>query len=201
MALLAMAVVAAVVLAARAGGSGGRADGGRVSAGADRAGGQPLRVPGNLPTTASTAGASTSSSTTTSLAVEIEVEDEDFTPAKHGAWARLSDPGRSDLGPELARSLSTLGVAVLRADLTGEGRDAFGDYWSGDRRGPCCRRLEVHAAGASRQPGAEGMARVTVVWSADAVAGGERLVERTTVVHLAQREGRWSPVHPWEVPE
>jgi hypothetical protein len=90
---------------------------------------------------------------------------------------------------------------VLRADLTGEGRDAFGDYWSGDRRGPCCRRLEVHAAGASRQPGAQGMARVTVVWSADAVVGGERLVERTTVVHLAQREGRWSPVHPWEVPE
>lgn len=200
MALLAMAVVAAVVLAARAGDGGSSADRGRVAAGVDRAGGQPLRVPGNQPTTASTAGPTTSSSTTTSLAVEIEVEDEDFTPAKQGAWARLSDPGRSDLGPELARSLSTLGVAVLRADLTGEGRDAFGDYWSGDRRGPCCRRLEVHAAGASRQPGAEGMARVTVVWSADAVAGGERLVERTTVVHLAQREGRWSPVHPWEVP-
>ena len=201
MALLAVALVAALVLAARAGDGGGRDDGERVAAGADQAGGQALQAPGNLPTTASTAGASTSSSTTTSLAVEIEVEDEDFTPAKQGAWARLSDPGRSDLGPELARSLSRLGVAVLRADLTGEGRDAFGDYWAGDRRGPCCRRLEVHAAGASRQPGTEGMARVTVVWSADALAGGERLVERTTVVHLAQREGRLMPIHPWEVPE
>lgn len=200
MVLLLVAVVAAIVLAGRAGDGRGSADRGRVIAGADQAGGQTEQAPGTLSTTASTAGPSTSSSTTTSLAVEIEIEDEDFTPAKRAAWAQLSDPGRSDLGPELARSLSRLGVAVLRADLTGEGRDAFGDYWAGDRRGPCCRRLEVHAAGASRLPGAEGMARVTVVWSADPLAGSERLVERTTVVHLALREGRWVPIHPWEVP-
>jgi hypothetical protein len=201
MALLLLAVVAAIALAARAGGSGDRADGGRVAAGADQAGARAQQSPGTpQSTTASTARPSTSSSTTTSLAVEIEIEDEDFTPAKRAAWAQLSDPGRSDLGPELARSVSRLGVAVLRADLTGEGRGAFGDYWAGDRRGPCCRRLEVHAAGASRQPGVEGMAQVTVVWSAERADGGERLVERTTVVHLALREGRWVPIHPWEVP-
>ncbi|MFN2504755.1 MAG: hypothetical protein ABR540_11140 [Acidimicrobiales bacterium] len=198
MALLAVAVVAAVVLAARAGDGGGSADRGRVAAGADQAGGGAQQPPGTPSTSASTAGPSTSSSTTTSLAIEIE--DEDFTPAKRGAWAQLSDPGRSDLGPELARSLSRLGVAVLRADLTGEGRAAFGDYWAGDRRGPCCRRLEVHAAGASRQPGVEGMAQVTVVWSAERADGAGRLVERTTVVHLALEEGRWVPIHPWEVP-
>ena len=199
MALLLVAVVAAIVLAARAGGSGGRADGGRVAVGADQAG-QAQQSPGTPPASASTPSSSTSSSTTTSLAVEIEIEDEDFTPAKRATWARLSDPGRSDLDPELARSLSRLGVAVLRADLTGEGRAAFGDYWAGDRRGPCCRRLEVHAAGASRQPGVEGMAQVPVVWSAERADGGERIVERTTVVHLALREGRWVPIHPWEVP-
>lgn len=200
MALLLVAVVAAIVLAGRAGGGGGRADGGRVAAGADQAGGQARQSPGTPPTSASTPSSSTSSSTTTSLAVEIEIEDEDFTPAKRATWARLSDPGRSDLGPELARSLSRLGVAALRANLTGEGRAAFGDYWAGDRRGPCCRRLEVHAAGASRQPGVEGMVQVTVVWSAERADGGERIVERTTVVHLALREGRWVPIHPWEVP-
>lgn len=200
MALLLVAVAAAIVLAGRAGGGGGRADGGRVAAGADQAGGEARQSPGTPPASASTPSSSTSSSTTTSLAVEIEIEDEDLTPAKRAAWAQLSDPGRSDLGPELARSLSRLGVAVLRADLTGEGRAAFGDYWAGDRRGPCCRRLEVHAAGASRQPGVEGMAQVTVVWSAERADGGERLVERTTVGHLALREGRWGPIHPWEVP-
>ena len=198
MALLVVAVVAAVVLGARAGDGGGSADGGRVAARADLAGGRAQQPPRTPSTSAGTAGPPTSSSTSTSLAIEIE--DEDFTPAKRGAWAQLSDPARSDLGPELARSLSKLGVAVLRADLTGEGRDAFGDYWAGDRRRPCCRRLEVHAAGAGRQPGVEGMARVTVVWSAERAAGAEHLVERTTVVHLAQREGRWVPVHPWEVP-
>jgi len=197
MALLLVAVVAAVVLVARAGG--GTADRQRVATGGDQGGIQAQREPGTLPPS-STAVSSTSSSSTTSLAVENEIEDEDFTPAKREAWARLSDPSRSDLAPELARSLSKVGVAVLRADLTGEGRYAFGDYWAGDRRGPCCRRLEVHAAGASRHPGVDGVARVTVVWSADAVAGGERLVERTTVVHLALRDGRWGPVHPWEVP-
>jgi hypothetical protein len=190
MALLLLAVVAAIALAARAGGSGDRADGGRVAAGADQAGARAQQSPGTPQSTTAS----------TSLAVEIEIEDEDFTPAKRAAWAQLSDPGRSDLGPELARSVSRLGVAVLRADLTGEGRGAFGDYWAGDRRGPCCRRLEVHAAGASRQPGVEGMAQVTVVWSAERADGGERLVERTTVVHLALREGRWVPIHPWEVP-
>jgi hypothetical protein len=175
MALLLLAVVAAIALAARAGGSGDRADGGRVAAGADQAGARAQQSPGTpQSTTASTARPSTSSSTTTSLAVEIEIEDEDFTPAKRAAWAQLSDPGRSDLGPELARSVSRLGVAVLRADLTGEGRGAFGDYWAGDRRGPCCRRLEVHAAGASRQPGVEGMAQVTVVWSAESASSRAR---------------------------
>lgn len=199
MALLLVAVVAAI--AARAGGSGGPADRERVAASADQAGARAQQSPGTpQPTTVSTARPWTSSSTTTSLAVEIEIEDEDFTPAKRAAWAQLSDPGRSDLDPELARSLSRLGVAMLRADLTGEGRGAFGDYWAGDRRGPCCRRLEVHAAGARRQPGVEGMAQVTVVWSAERADGGERLVERTTVVHLALREGRWGPIHPWEVP-
>jgi len=198
MALFLVAVVAAVVLVARAGG-GGPADRHRVATGGDQGGIQVQREPGTLPPS-STAVSSTSSSTTTSLAVENEIEDEDFTPAKREAWARLSDPSRSDLAPELARSLSKVGVAVLRADLTGEGRDAFGDYWAGDRRGPCCRRLEVHAAGASRQPGVEGVARTTVVWSAYPVGGDARLVERTTIVHLALRDGRWVPVHPWEVP-
>lgn len=198
MALFLVAVVAAVVLVARAGG-GGPADRHRVATGGDQGGIQVQREPGTLPPS-STAVSSTSSSTTTSLAVENEIEDEDFTPAKREAWARLSDPSRSDLAPELARSLSKVGVAVLRADLTGEGRDAFGDYWAGDRRGPCCRRLEVHAAGASRQPGVDGVARVTVVWSAYPVGGDARLVERTTIAHLALRDGRWVPVHPWEVP-
>lgn len=195
-AVLLVAVLAAVALALRAGGGGPSGAPQRVASGGDQVGGEAPRAPQALPAP-STAGSSTSSSTT--LSVDNEA-DEDFTPAKRGAWARLSDPGRSDLGPELARSLARLGTAVLRADLTGEGRDVFGDYWAGDQRGPCCRRLEVHAAGASRQPGAEGVARVTVVWSADPVAGAERLVERTTVVHLALRDGRWVPIHPWEVP-
>ena len=93
-----------------------------------------LRPPGGArPLTSTSAGGPSpapsfttpASSTTSTVASPPWAGIGEDAPTRAGYWAELSDPARSDLGPAVAIETSRLGVALLRADATGEGRDAF----------------------------------------------------------------------------
>ncbi len=120
-------------------------------------------------------------------------------PTKAGYWAQLSDPARSDLGPAVAAETSRLGVALLRADATGEGRDAFYGYWGSGRAQPCCANVVVHAAGASSTARPD-VVQVAVIWSATRIDGGPAVSEQTTVLYFGRRGTQWVPLHSWELP-
>jgi hypothetical protein len=115
--------------------------------------------------------------------------------------AGLSDPNRSDLEPWLARTLAERASAVVRADLSGVGREEFPRYWSGPAPaadpGPCCSQITIDAAGAASAPGHPSLARVAVVWSAS--RGAMHLVHRTTVVYFQRTSGSWEPRRPWDL--
>jgi hypothetical protein len=118
-------------------------------------------------------------------------------PTKAGYWAQLSDPARSNLGASMAAEASRLGAALVRADATGEGRDAFYGYWGAGRAQPCCADVVVHAAGASATQYPD-VAQVAVIWSAQRANGGA-VSEQTTVVYFARRGLEWVAVHSWEL--
>ena len=120
-------------------------------------------------------------------------------PTKAGYWAQLSDPARSNLGPAVATETSRLGAALLRADATGAGRDAFYGYWGSGRAQPCCANVVVHAAGASATQYPD-VVQVAVVWSASRLDGGPAVREQTTVLYFARRGINWVAMHRWELP-
>ena len=117
-------------------------------------------------------------------------------PSKARYWTELSDPGRSGLPEAVAAETSRLGVALLRADATGEGRTAFYGYWGAGRAQPCCSNVVVHAAGASPTERPD-VVQVAVIWSAQRL-DGTAVSEQTTVVYFARRGTRWVPLHAWE---
>ena len=123
------------------------------------------------------------------------MSDEAHTKAEY--FARLNDPANSDLAPDVARELAAIASRFLEADVTGEGRTVFGDYWGGATDGACCRGVVILAAGAERNLGRSDVADVAVIWSAQRFDGGT-VSEQTTVVSFAQRGGSWHPIHPWE---
>jgi hypothetical protein len=125
------------------------------------------------------------------------ISDGSGTKAEY--FAALNDPTNSDLAPDVARRLSELGARFLRADLSGEGRGGFGDYWGDGTALMCCRAVVVHAATAERHLGNDDIVDVAVIWSAERVGGGA-VAETTTVVHFAARAEDWQPLHPWELP-
>ena len=146
-------------------------------------------------TTVSGAGGSAAATTAPSPPWAGIGED---APTKAGYWAQLSDPGRSNLGAAVAAETSRLGAALVRADATGEGRDAFYGYWGAGRAQPCCANVVVHAAGASATQHPD-VVQVAVIWSAQR-AGGDAVSEETTVVYFARRGTQWVALHSWELP-
>jgi hypothetical protein len=118
-------------------------------------------------------------------------------PTKAGYWAQLSDPARSNLGAPMAAEASRLGAALVRADATGEGRDAFYGYWGAGRAQPCCADVVVHAAGASATQYPD-VVQVAVIWSAQRI-GADAANEQTTVVYFTRRGLEWVAVHSWEL--
>lgn len=117
-------------------------------------------------------------------------------PTKAGHWAQLSDPARSNLGAPMPEA-SRLGAALVRADATGEGRDAFYGYWGAGRAQPCCPDIVVHAAGASATQYPD-VVQVAVIWSAQHI-GADAASEQTTVVYFARRGLELAAVHSWEL--
>ena len=168
-----------------------------------------LRPPGTArPLTATSAGGPSApapsssalpSSTTSTIASPPWAAIGEDAPTKAGYWAQLSDPARSNLGPAVATETSRLGAALLRADATGEGRDAFYGYWGAGRAQPCCANVVVHAAGASATQYPD-VVQVAVVWSASRVDGGPAVSEATTVFYFARRGINWVALHSWELP-
>ena len=144
-------------------------------------------------------GSIPTSSTTTAVAAAPWASIGEDAPTKAGYWARLSDPARSDLGPAVAAETSGLGAALLRADATGQGRDAFYGYWGSGRAQPCCANVVVHAAGASATKHPD-IVQVAVIWSATRLDGGPAVTEQTTVLYFTRRGTQWVPLHSWELP-
>lgn len=114
--------------------------------------------------------------------------------------ARLSDPANSDLPAVLAATAAERGAALVRADLDGQGRAAFGGYWANGPSAddaPCCRDVVVEAAGAASVPAQPGLVQVAVVWSA--WRRNELLAHRTTVVYFAASAGGLQPRHLFDL--
>ncbi len=167
-----------------------------------------LRPPGTTrPLTATSARgpsavpapSSTTSATTSAVASPPWAAIGEGAPTKAGYWAQLSDPARSNLGPAVATETSRLGAALLRADATGDGRDAFYGYWGSGRAQPCCADVVVHAAGAS-STGHPDVVQVAVVWSATRLDGGPAISDANTVFYFARRGAQWVALHSWELP-
>ena len=167
-----------------------------------------LRPPGTTrPLTATSAGgpsapapsSTPASSTTSTVASPPWAAIGEDAPTKAGYWAQLSDPARSNLGAAVATETSRLGAALLRADATGEGRDAFYGYWGAGRAQPCCANVVVHAAGASATQYPD-VVQVAVIWSATRLDGGPAVSEQTTVFYFARRGINWVALHSWELP-
>ena len=167
-----------------------------------------LRPPGPVrPLTSTSAGgpSAPAPSSTPTLATTSTVASPPWAaigegaPTKAGYWAQLSDPARSHLGPAVATETSRLGAALLRADATGDGRDAFYGYWGAGRAEPCCANVVVHAAGASATLYPD-VVQVAVVWSATRLDGGPPVSEQTTVFYFARRGINWVALHSWELP-
>lgn len=113
--------------------------------------------------------------------------------ANDALFARLSDPANSDLPPALFAELSELGVAVVRADATGIGRQHWPEYWdraSGARADPCCSKIVVQAASAATHPSEDGTVQVTVLWRDAAASIGNDRVSR---VRLQLTSEGWQP--------
>jgi hypothetical protein len=112
------------------------------------------------------------------------------------AYRALNDPKRSGLEPKLASQLAGLGAQVVKADVTGVGRDAYPDYWAGGQYRPCCQSISVQAAGARRSATHPGMIEVIVAWSAQRLDNGPALTNQVETVTFEQLGTDWRPVHP-----
>ena len=110
-------------------------------------------------------------------------------------------PPASPVGPALAGRAAEEAVAVaervLRADLAGEGREEFADYWGEGLYRPCCTEVVVHS-GVARPTGRAETVVVSLVFSARRLDAGVPLEQAGSDVYLVRRDGGWLPVHPSE---
>lgn len=118
----------------------------------------------------------------------------DRDPSPDQVLAQLSDPKGSGLDAELARQLTMIGVGVVRADVTGIGRDVYPGYWSSSSYTPCCSAIRELGAGARPSITHPGEVEVTTVWDADRADGGPALRHQQSIVRLHQSPDGWQPV-------
>jgi hypothetical protein len=142
----------------------------------------------------------TTNSTVTTSTLALPAQDSETTlPESRGedgeALARPVGPG---LPAALAEEVQAVATEVLRADVTGEGRDRFGEYWGEGLYRPCCRDVVVHGAVARAMEGREGAVVVSMVWSAERLDAGPPRKQVETDVYLVERGGQWAPIRPAE---
>jgi hypothetical protein len=111
-------------------------------------------------------------------------------------YKSLNDPKRSGLDPKLASQLAALGTQVVKADVTGVGRNAFPNYWAGGDYRPCCQSVVIHAAGARPSGTRAGMVQVIVAWSAQRANNGPSLDNQVETITFGKVGSNWEPVPP-----
>jgi hypothetical protein len=109
-------------------------------------------------------------------------------------YKSLNDPKRSGLDPKVASQLAALGAKVVTADVTGVGRSAFPNYWSGGQYRPCCQSVIIHAAGARPAATRPGMVQVIVAWSAQRANNGPALDNQGETITFGRVGSNWEPV-------
>ena len=146
-------------------------------------------------TTVETTTTAPESTTTTTAAPEEGFHDDagEAQEAIEGYWESLPDPANSDLPPEVFDEVTTIGREVVAADVTGEGRDKYPEFFGGSPGKSWFKDFVIHTAGARSTGGGTDQAAVTVVWSAQPIAGGPPFDHHTSVVHVVVRDGRWVP--------
>ncbi len=87
-------------------------------------------------------------------------------------------------------------VARLRAELTGQGLEAFEDLMEAPPR-VCCHSLTVQGAAALADPDHAGAVRVVVVWSAQPRGQGPPQ-QGTTTMLVTPAGGGWRVLPAWE---
>lgn len=127
----------------------------------------------------------------------------------------ISDPASSDLDLETWEETGDVAAGVVTADLTGEGRDRWPDYWevdndlpsndlpSNDPGGarPAYQDVRILAVGSAAGP-ADGVVAVMVLWSAtptDPLAAPPAGIPNHVILLRADDAGGWEPIHPWEL--
>jgi hypothetical protein len=118
----------------------------------------------------------------------------DGGPTTNQFLASLADPGASGLDPVLTAVVTQIGVAVVSADVTGQGRQAFPGYWPPGTYSPCCSSVTVEGVGARPSPATPGDVDVTVIWNAARSDGGPPLSGQQSIIHLHDAAGDWTPV-------
>jgi hypothetical protein len=154
-------------------------------------------------TTTAPSGRARATSTTVAVvastpAPRTGASDEAAPEGQAGADQALPRPVGPALPEVLAQEVKAVATAVLRADVSGEGREQFGDYWGEDLYRPCCRDVVVHSAVARPVEGREATVVVSMEWSAERLDAGPPRDEVETDVYLVERAGSWVPVRPAE---
>ena len=126
--------------------------------------------------------------------------DQPITAAK---IAQLNDPNLSDLKPGAANAAQAVRPVVL-AELTGVGRQTYGEYWPDGNGGASantayCTKVQIEAVSVARLPTVTGTyAKALVLWNGACPyppAGAPWVL----YIYLRQDASGWTPVHPSQI--
>lgn len=112
-------------------------------------------------------------STTTTVADEPPSNDLDQyadSAAPNDVLDRMYGPGLTGTDPVLAQRIGELATRVIKAETTGEGREAFPDYFGNGRFTPTVKSMAVDYATGQKLSGSD-MVRGVVVWHGTTVTG------------------------------
>lgn len=101
--------------------------------------------------------------------------------------------GSTPTGQE--KELVALGWALVRADLTGRGREKWPEYFPGEPSRSRYTRLRMRAAVARQITDHADLANVIVIWTGTD-PGGRKIPQEQTVLCLSRDGARWRPVLP-----
>ena len=165
--------------------------------GADDGRAGPPTAEGTTSTSRGGGSRSTSISTASTLAPTPE---DDSEPESVGVGTEAAPGPVIPVGPSIPSDRSdkaqAVATEVLRADVSGEGRERFAGYWGEDLYRPCCHNVVVHASVARALEGREEAVVVSMVWSAEALGAGPPREQVQTDIYLVERDGSWAPIRP-----
>jgi hypothetical protein len=128
------------------------------------------------------------------------VEEPDAPPSRKASSDQSIQKGLEatmpgNLPDDQEKELVALGWSVIRADLTGRGRQKWPDYFPGSPSRTRYTGVRMRAGVARGVPARSGLAQVIVIWTGKDPRGREIPQERTAVC-LAWNGSRWQPRIP-----